>query len=326
MNAVSVRAIVRSEREKDVAVIVIDNPPINAGSQEVRSGLLAAIEEARADSQVSAVVIIGGGTTFISGSDLREFGKPIADPQWPEVFAAIETCEKPVVAGLHGAALGGGFELAMACDARVALFGTVVGLPEVTLGIIPGAGGTQRLPRLVGIPRAIAMIASGSMQGRKRKVRDLVVPACDEASIARASESALRAGKDRPAVRAAIDAVISTGFLSIDDGLAQERALFQTLRTSREARALRHQFFAEREAAKQPGIDISTARPVMKVAVIGAGTMGGGIAIALLDAGYDVVLIDQEDASLTRGVNRIISYYSGRANAGKISSRRSSRT
>jgi len=349
MNAVSVRAIVRSEREKDVAVIVIDNPPINAGSQEVRSGLLAAIEEARADSQVSAVVIIGGGTTFISGSDLREFGKPIADPQWPEVFAAIETCEKPVVAGLHGAALGGGFELAMACDARVALFGTVVGLPEVTLGIIPGAGGTQRLPRLVGIPRAIAMIASGervtaelalslglvdkvvtsrlrsesiawagSMQGRKRKVRDLVVPACDEASIARASESALRAGKDRPAVRAAIDAVISTGFLSIDDGLAQERALFQTLRTSREARALRHQFFAEREAAKQPGIDISTARPVMKVAVIGAGTMGGGIAIALLDAGYDVVLIDQEDASLTRGVNRIISYYSGRANAGKI--------
>jgi 3-hydroxyacyl-CoA dehydrogenase len=350
MNAATVSAVVRVEREKDVAVVVIDNPPINAGSLEVRSGVLAAIEEASADSQVSAVVIIGGGTTFISGSDLREFGKPIADPQWPEVFAAIEACEKPVVAALHGAALGGGFELTMACDARVALSGTVVGLPEVTLGIIPGAGGTQRLPRLVGIPRAIAMIASGervpaeaalslglvdkvvtsdlrseslawagTMQGRKRKVRDLLVTACDESSIAKASESALRAGKNRPAVRAAIDAVVSAGSLSIDEGLAQERATFQLLRTSREARALRHQFFAERETAKQPGIDTAAARPVKKLAVIGAGTMGGGIAIAALDAGFDVVLLDQEHASLARGVDRIRNYYSGRAKAGKIS-------
>jgi 3-hydroxyacyl-CoA dehydrogenase len=341
-------AAVRIERENKIAVVVIDNPPINAGSLEVRAGVLAAINEASADANVTSIVLIGAGTTFISGSDLREFGKPIADPQWPEVFAAIEGCEKPVVAALHGAALGGGFELAMACDARIALSGVVVGLPEVTLGIIPGAGGTQRLPRLAGIPKAITMIGggervtadaalaiglvdkvvkgdlrneaiafAGTIQG-KRRVRDLAVPECDEASIAMATESALRAGKNRPAVRAAIDAVNATKTLPIDEGLAMERASFQSLRVSREARALRHQFFAERDAAKHPGIDSAAARPLKRIAVIGAGTMGGGIAISALDAGFEVVLLEQDEVALGKGVDRIAGYYSGRAKAGKI--------
>ena len=343
-------AVVRTECEKNIALIVIDNPPINAGSEEVRAGVLAAIEAAKADISISGIVIIGAGTTFISGSDLREFGKPIADPQWPEVFAAIETCEKPVVAALHGAALGGGFELALACDARVALTGTVVGLPEVTLGIIPGAGGTQRLPRLVGVPKAISMICAGervpvnsalslgmvdrvvnadlrseaiawtdTLQGRKHRVRDLEVPECDDAAIANAAESALRAGKKRPAVKAAIEAVKATKSVSIDEGLALERASFQSLRVSREARALRHQFFAERESAKHTWLRDAVVRPVKKIAVIGAGTMGGGIAIAALDAGYEVVLLEQDEALLVKGMERIRSYYAGRVKAEKLS-------
>ena len=346
---INTSAVVRVEFEEDVAVAIIDNPPINAGSHEVRSGLLAAIEHAKASPDVSAVVIIGAGTTFISGSDLREFGQPIADPQWPEVFAAIEACQKPVVAALHGAALGGGFELAMACDARIALSGAVVGLPEVTLGIIPGAGGTQRLPRLTGIPKAIAMIGGGervpvaqalslgmvdnvvtadlrseaiswarSMQGQKRRVRDIAVPACDEATIAKAAETTLRAGKNRPAVRAAIDAVIAAKTLPMDEGLTQERASFQSLRVSREARALRHQFFAEREAAKHPDFDKAEGHPIKRIAVIGAGTMGAGIAIAALDSGYDVTLVDQEDTALGRGIERIRGYYGSRVKAGKL--------
>jgi 3-hydroxyacyl-CoA dehydrogenase len=136
-------------------------PPINAGSTEVRRGLLEAVEMVRCDDAIVAAVLIGAGTTFIAGSDIREFGQPLAEPQLPAVIAAIEACTKPFVAALHGAALGGGFELALGCDARVAAPGTVVGLPEVTLGIIPGAGGTQRLPRIVGVPRAIQMVCSG---------------------------------------------------------------------------------------------------------------------------------------------------------------------
>lgn len=152
---------VRLERDGDIAVIVIDNPPINAGSAAVREGLMAAIAAVESDASLRGAVLIGSGNTFIAGSDLREFGQPLAEPQLPAVIRAIEDCGKPVVAALHGAALGGGFERALGCDARVAAPGTVVGLPEVTLGIIPGAGGTQRLPRVVGIPRAIGMVCSG---------------------------------------------------------------------------------------------------------------------------------------------------------------------
>ena len=156
------------ERDGEVLVILIDNPPINAGSLAVRRGILDAITMLADDPALRAAVIIGQGSTFIAGSDLREFGKPLEEPQLPAVIRAIETVPKPVIAALHGAALGGGFELALGCDARVAAPGAVVGLPEVTLGMIPGAGGTQRLPRLVGIARAIQMVCSGERIGADR--------------------------------------------------------------------------------------------------------------------------------------------------------------
>ncbi|MES3022851.1 MAG: 3-hydroxyacyl-CoA dehydrogenase NAD-binding domain-containing protein [Pseudomonadota bacterium] len=341
---------VRVEYEQDVAVIMIDNPPINAASLAVRSGLLAAIADAGSRPEVVAIVLIGAGDTFIAGSDLREFGQPLHRPQLPAVIEAIEACAKPVVAALHGAALGGGFEVALGCDARIAIERTVLGLPEVTLGIIPGAGGTQRLPRLVGLPKAIDMVCSGArvaaaealalgmldrtvaadlrgaavalgrgMQGRKARVRDLPVPGCDGALVEAAAAKAMRSGKGRPAVRAAIAAVTSASTLAIDDALTLERGAFQDLRLSTEAHALRHLFFAEREAGKHPATGAATARAVRKIAVIGAGTMGAGIAIAALDAGFEVSLIERNDAPLRIGVERIERYYAGRVKAGRIS-------
>jgi 3-hydroxyacyl-CoA dehydrogenase len=344
---------VHLERERstdgDVAVITVDNPPINAGSAEVRRGLLDAVETVQRDDSIVAAVLMGAGTTFIAGSDIREFGQPLAEPQLPAVIAAIETCAKPFVAALHGAALGGGFELALGCDARVAAPGTVVGLPEVTLGIIPGAGGTQRLPRIVGVPRAIRMICSGErvaspaalaaglideeaagdlraaavsharkLVGRKQRLRDLPVPPADEAAVAEAAAAALKAGKKRPAVQAAIDAVEASARLAIDDALADERAVFQRLRVSREAAALRHQFFAERDSAKHPSLEGVAPRVVQHMAIIGAGTMGSGIAIAALDAGHEVLLLEQDGAALERGAARIRDHYAARVRGGKM--------
>ena len=337
------------ERDGDVAVVVIDNPPINAGSAKVRRKLLEAIDSVARDDGIVAAVLIGAGTTFIAGSDIREFGQPLAEPQLPAVIGAIEACSKPFVAALHGAALGGGFELALGCDARVAAAGTLVGLPEVTLGIIPGAGGTQRLPRLVGVPRAIQMVCSGervssaaalaaglideevnddlrraavsrarTLVGTKNRLRDRTVPLASEAEVAAAGAAALKAGKNRPAVQAAIEAVTASSRLPIDDALADERAVFQQLRVSREAAALRHQFFAERESAKHPALESLTPRKVDHIAVIGAGTMGSGIAIAALDAGYEVLLLEQDGAALERGANRIHEHYASRVRSGKM--------
>ena len=246
--------LIRTQRVGDVLVIEINHPPINAGSLTVRQGLSAAIEQLQTQPDLVAGVIIGGGTTFVAGSDLREFGQPLQDPQMPTVIARIEDCHKPVVAALHGAALGGGFELALACDARIALAGTLLGLPEVTLGMIPGAGGTQRLPRRVGVARAIPMVCSGEritadkalelrlvdavvagdlqaqavalaqqLAGRKCRIRDESVAPEDAGTIEQAVQAALRAGKRRPAVLAAIEAVKNAARLPIDEGLAQDR-------------------------------------------------------------------------------------------------------
>ena len=345
---------VRLERDGDVGVIVIDNPPINAGSTAVRGGLLRAVQEVQADTSLRAAVLIGAGKTFIAGSDIREFGQPLAEPQLPGVIAAIEKCPKPVVAALHGAALGGGFELALGCDARVAAPDTVVGLPEVTLGMIPGAGGTQRLPRVVGVPRAIAMVCTGERvsaaaaldgglvdavvdgdlrvaavaYGRmladksggdgKRRLRDQMVPPADPAAVEAAAQAALKAGKHRPQVVEAIAAVRAATTLPIDEGLRQEREVFQRLRVGREALALRHQFFAERDSARQPALAGVAARPVQTIAIIGAGTMGSGIALAALDAGYVVLLLEQDGAALDRGVARIRDHYDERVRSGKV--------
>lgn len=340
---------VQLESHGDVALIVIDNPPINAASAEVRLGLMTAIGAVNQEPAFRAAVIIGAGTTFIAGSDLREFGKPLAPPHLPDVIAAIEGCDKPVVAALHGSALGGGFELALGCDARIATPDAVMGLPEVTLGIVPGAGGTQRLPRVVGIARAIRMVCSGerlrsdqalalglldevaegdlrsaaiSLAARlgstKRRLRDQRVPAGEHSEMADAEQDALRAGKRRPAVMAAIAAVKSAGTMPIDAALAHERETFHTLRLSREARALRHQFFAERDAARQPDLAGIHARDMHRLVVIGAGTMGSGIAIAALDGGLRVTLLEQDEAALRRGVALVHDHYAARVANGRL--------
>jgi 3-hydroxyacyl-CoA dehydrogenase len=341
--------VVHKARAGDVLVIEIDNPPINAGSQSVREGLLAAIGTLQSDTTLKAAVLIGANNTFIAGSDPPEFGKPLETPQLPAVLAAIENCGKPVVAALSGAAFGSGFELALACDARIALSKTVVGLPEVTLGIIPGAGGTQRLPRLVGAARAIEMICAGecisadralqlklvdtvfsedlktaaiaharSLGTRKSRVRDLSVPVMDAALIEVAEKAALRAGKQRPAVVAAIKAIKNSLILPIEEALAQDHAAFEQLRLANDAFALRHQFFAEREATRLPDELQAVPRPVQMIAIIGAGTMGTGIAICALDAGLNVVLLEQNQAALERGRQRMVDYYQSRVMAGKL--------
>jgi 3-hydroxyacyl-CoA dehydrogenase len=341
---------IKIHSDSNVMVITVDNPPINAGSAEVRSGLLEAIRELESDGKLEAAVIIGGGTTFIAGSDIKEFSLPLAEPQLPTVIAAIENCSKPVVCALHGAALGGGFELALGCDARIALVGTLLGLPEVTLGIIPGAGGTQRLPRLVGVEKSIELICSGariqadealklgivnevvqenllahalilarSMIGQKNRIRDISMPTGDANAILAASQKALKAGKNRPQVKEAIAMICNAQALPIDQALAVERESFQTLRVSIEAKALRHQFFAERKLFKALSSNDAQAQALEQIAVIGAGTMGSGIAMACLSAGYAVILLDQDELALHNGVKRVEQFYQSRLQSGRMS-------
>jgi len=330
-------------------VIEINNPPINAGSLEVRSGLLAAIESFTNDSDTDAAVIIGAGSTFIAGSDIKEFSAPLVDPQLPMVIAAIENCPKPVVCALHGSALGGGFELSLSCDARIALHGTQMGLPEVTLGIIPGAGGTQRLPRIAGFMPALEMVCSGrrisaqealslgiidkvvdnnlldeaiacadGLQGRKKRIRDLPSPTVDQTAFEQAKVKFLKLGKNRPAVREAIQSVLNSTLCSIDDGLEIERAIFQELRISNESSALIYQFFSERKVFKQISDIKEMPIKITQVAVIGSGTMGSGIAIASLNAGFKVLMLDKNNQALESGGARINEYYDKQVQSKKI--------
>ncbi|XHO84583.1 3-hydroxyacyl-CoA dehydrogenase NAD-binding domain-containing protein (plasmid) [Azospirillum sp. A29] len=350
---------VRLERDGGVAVIVIDNPPVNAGSTAVRRGLLDAVATVAADPDLEAAVLIGAGKTFIAGSDLREFGQPLEEPQLPAVIAAIEACAKPVVAALHGAALGGGFELALGCDARVAASGTRVGLPEVTLGMIPGAGGTQRLPRLVGASTAIGLICEGrrvsaadalalglvdavvegavaegdgaqslralaiaharGLAGAKNRVADRGVPAERAERIEAAASAALRAGRGRPPVVEAIRAVRAAAERPLDEALAEERAVFQRLRLETEAFARRHLFFAERDSARLPELEGVAARRLERIGVIGAGTMGTGIVIAALDSGLPVTLLERDAQALECGMARLRDHYARRVDGGKMS-------
>ena len=341
--------------EADVMVISVNNPPINAGSTEVRKGLLDAIQALQNDPNSSAAVIIGAGNTFIAGSDIKEFSQPLAEPHLPTVISAIENCSKPVVCALHGAALGGGFELALACDARIALEGTVVGLPEVTLGIIPGAGGTQRLPRLIGVEKSIEIICAGSrikadealklgiinklvkedllgnaitfarsLIGQKIRIRDVSTPSVEASTVLAATQKALKAGKNRPNIHKAIEMICNAITLPIDQGLAIEREVFQELRVGTEAKALRHQFFAERKLFKALGSDEQKPKRIEQVAVIGAGTMGSGIAIACLSAGYIVLMLDQNEAALENGAKKVADFYDSRVKSGKIAAEKAS--
>jgi 3-hydroxyacyl-CoA dehydrogenase len=295
---------------------------------------------------VKAVVLIGANNAFIAGSDIREFGRPIPPPELPDVIAAIEAIEAPVIAAIDGPALGGGFELALGCDYRLATPKALVGLPEITLGMIPGAGGTQRLPRLVKEADAIDIVCSGRRIGasealslglvdavvegdlreeairfgaagrEKRVLRTFMVRRSSPEALQAAEDAALKKGKGRENVRAAIEAIRWARELPAEDGLACERQVFQRLRNSPAAGALRHLFFAEREAAKVPGMEAVKARPIKTVGVVGAGTMGSNIARAFLDGGFEVVLVDQAQGVLNAAVERMRQDYERTANPG----------
>jgi len=340
----------------DILVVTIDNPPVNALGVDVRRGLTAAIDAAGADAAVKAVLIVGSGKTFIGGADIREFGKPPMAPFLPDVCNGIEACGKPVVAVIHGAALGGGLEIALAAHYRLALPGAKLGLPEVALGLLPGAGGTQRTPRLIGAAAALDMMLSGRHVGAAEAAKlglvDRVVDGADPLAAGLAYAQELVQGgapvrrtrdaahlADTAAQRAAIDsaraetAKKSRGLFSplkivdavqgalelpFDDGQALERKLFLECLDSPQRAGLVHAFFAERETARAPETRSAKPRPIESIGVVGGGTMGAGIAVAVLDAGLPVTMIERDDEALARGRKHVEKVYDGLIAKGRI--------
>lgn len=347
---------VTTERRGSIAVIVVDNPPVNALSQAVRQGLDEAVAAAQAEEAVQALVIAGAGRTFIAGADIREFGKPPQPPSLPEVINRIEAGAKPVVVALHGTALGGGLEVALGCHYRVALPGAKVGLPEVTLGLIPGAGGTQRTPRLIGAGKALDLITSGRHLGAEEALAlgliDEIAAGEDPVAAGVAfAETVLAEGRpvrrsgeveDKVAAdrghaalfaeaRAAlekkarglfspfkcVDAVEAAVTLPFAEGLKRERALFLECMDSPQRAGLVHAFFAEREVRKIPESK-AEPRDIAAVGVIGGGTMGAGIAVALLTAGLPVILVERDEESCTRGGENVARILEGKVKRGKM--------
>ncbi|MDF0542932.1 3-hydroxyacyl-CoA dehydrogenase NAD-binding domain-containing protein [Sphingobium sp. H39-3-25] len=333
----------------DILEILIENPPVNALGHAVRIGLAEALAAAQADDGVRAIVIRGGGKLFSAGADIAEFDGVLAEPALPEVAAAIEASAKPVVAAIHGMALGGGLEVALACHYRIATPTARLGLPEVKLGLLPGAGGTQRLPRLIGAEAALGMIVSGEPVTASRALElgliDLLAEQdqLGEAAIAYARQleaprrtrdleataaadlfdrfaaSNARAIGDLHAPRACIDAVKAATELPFDEGMALEDKLFSTLMTGEESKAFRHIFFAERTAMKIDGLPRDVQRrPIKHVGIVGAGTMGSGIAINFLSAGYAVTLLDMTQEAIDRGEAAIRSNYDGSVAKGRL--------
>ena len=331
----NINASVDLRREGGIAIVTADNPPVNALKHEVRAGLVEALSQAREDNTVEAVVIACAGRTFFAGADITEFGKPPQAPSLAEVIAAIEAMPKPVVAALHGTALGGGFELALACHFRVATAGARVGLPEVKLGLLPGAGGTQRLPRLIGPEKALKMIVTGDPVGSAEALADGIVDEIAQGDLTEAATAFARRvvaerrplrlvrdrddklvaegfadaaasltqrlrGREAPA--ACVEAVRNAIVLPFEEGLKRESELFRKLVAGDQSKAQRHVFFAEREAAKVPDMPAETKpRPIASGAVIGAGTMGGGIAMCFANAGIPVTLIETGEDLLQKG-------------------------
>jgi 3-hydroxyacyl-CoA dehydrogenase len=320
-----------------VLLIEINHPPVNALSTDVRKGLLAALAHGETAVDVAAMVITGAGAIFVGGADIREFGAPPAEPVLPTVLAAIENAEKPVVAAINGAALGGGLEVAIAAHRRIASATAALALPEVKLGIVPGAGGTQRLPRLVGIPAAIDMIATGrpapasealklgivdriesgdlraaaiaearALVGTDlRRVGTSAVPVATTEAIDAAASKALARARGQNAPREAVRLVRLSADTPLAEALSEERRTFLALRDSDQAAALRHVFFAERAAAKVPGLENIKPRKIETVGVIGLGLMGSGIATCALDAGYTVIGVEQTEDAAAKGRSRI---------------------
>ena len=319
--------VVTLERKGAIAVVTVNNPPVNALGHGVRSGLVAALEQGLADAGAGVLLLVCEGRTFMAGADIREFGKPMLEPTLPEVIHRFENSTKPVVAAIHGTALGGGLETALGCHYRVAVASARVGLPEVKLGLLPGAGGTQRLPRLTGAAKALEMITRGDPIGAEealalgivdavepdgdirqvglafarrvlaegrpvRRVRDLT----DKLEADRGSE-VFQQFRDALKIRArglfspfkCVDAVEAAFTLPFDEGMKRERALFLDCMASPQRAGLVHAFFAERQVAKVKGLAKETpVREVRRVGVVGAGTMGGGIAMNFANAGLPV--------------------------------------
>ena len=337
---------VRLEREGAVGVITVDYPPVNALGPGVPEGIIGAIRAANADPAIRAMVLMGAGRSFIAGADIRQFGKPrVSLPLGQRVYDILDASEKPVVAAIHGYALGGGFEIALACHYRIAVPTAKVGLPEVLLGILPGGGGTQRLPRLVGPKVALEMITTGRHVGAPEaarlgildlvlpdgadlrteavaiaggvaerrplpRVRDREIPMSEPGLFEATRKAVARRARNQTAPYHCIAAVEAACTLPFDQGLKRERELFQELENSAEARALRYAFFAEREVAKLPTVaEGARPRELRSVAVIGAGTIGGGIAMAFADHGYFVRIIDVTPEALARGTERVRANY-----------------
>jgi 3-hydroxyacyl-CoA dehydrogenase len=346
----SAAPVVRIEKHDNLALILIDNPPVNATSQAVRQGLVAAIEAANADAGVEAIVIACEGRTFVAGADIREFGKPPLPPALPDVLAIVEASGKPVVAAVHGTALGGGFELALACHARVLHPSAVVGLPEVKLGLIPGAGGTQRLPRLVGMRAAVEIAASGRQVkadeaaslgiadaiaagdvreaalalaraaiGRPiRRLGDEPVAPFDAAEIDAATKAIAQKARGQSSPLVAAEIVRLTAELPFAEGMARERAAFIACLKSDQSRAMRYVFSAEREAPRAPQLDGVAPRKVERVGVIGAGTMGAGIAVAFADAGFRAYVVETSEAAAEAGRKRIAAPWDRQLKSGRL--------
>ncbi|EKS71192.1 MULTISPECIES: 3-hydroxyacyl-CoA dehydrogenase NAD-binding domain-containing protein [Caballeronia] len=347
---------VQHELRGSVLVVTIDHAPVNALNAAVRRGLIDAIEAADADASVRAVLIVGAGRNFIAGADIREFGKPAVPPSLPEVCNRIERCEKPVVAAIHGAALGGGLEVALASHYRIAVAGAKLGLPEVQLGLLPGAGGTQRSARLIGAQAALSMMLSGHHIGaeealrlglvdrvgqsddvfaeglafaheliatkaaprRTKNARGLADKEASVAAIAAARAETQKKSRGLLSPLKIVDCVEAALNLPFDEGLRFEREQFLECRESPQRAGLVHAFFVERETQKSPETRDAQPRALDRIGVIGGGTMGAGIAVALLDAGLAVTMIERDEASLERGSAHVEKVYDALIAKGRL--------
>nr|WP_314446932.1 3-hydroxyacyl-CoA dehydrogenase NAD-binding domain-containing protein [uncultured Sphingomonas sp.] len=345
---------ISTEKHGHVLIIRSNNPPVNALGAAVRQGLVAAIEEAEAAEDIAAAVIICEGQTFFAGADITEFGKPPVMPWLPEVVDRIEACTKPVVAAIHGTALGGGLEVALGCHYRCAVASAKLGVPEVKLGLLPGAGGTQRLPRVAGVEKALQMVTSGTPIGAQEafeiglvdrmvegdllqhavayatevaEVRPLPKSSERQAKIEEASPTVFedfiaanpRTFKGFEAPMKNLEAVRAATLKPYAEGVIDERKLFMELMSGTQAKAQQYFFFAERKAAKIEGVaeDVKP-RTIQKVGVIGAGTMGGGISMNFLSAGIPVTIVETSQEALDRGTGVMLKNYQASAKKGRF--------
>ena len=336
-----------------IAVITMNNPPINGLGNALRAGILDALQKTEADPAVKAAVIIGSAKAFSGGADIREFNKPREKPDLPDVNDAQDAMKKPLVAAIGGFALGGGLELALACHYRIASSGSQLGLPEVKLGILPGSGGTQRLPRILPVAEAVKLITTGNFISAEKakeyglvdeiaqgdllesalvftkkiigkplkRIRDLKpkLEGDPKAFFAKVREEVAKASRGYPAPLEIVTCIEAAVALPFDEGRKVERERFAILVATSESKSLRHAFFAERQTSKIPDVPEDTAlRPVKSAAVIGAGTMGGGIAMNFANAGIPVTLIDMNQAAVDKGFNTISKNYAATVSKGRL--------